>query len=275
MSKALFRFLRGELNGFYVTRMHGMMNGFTSDVRKFLASFRRQQFRENEIGNKNLYGLGRFAGIFLPRMAREESISSLRMTESFVNGGEECSERGLFLTEKEQFVFYPDVAGDINAYATVEQRSSLVGDDEVVGYISSEEDGVLDDDGKVIREKILPEPPSGVAYSEFYGDKFLFLSEAKQSYSNLEPSLYIELYKALQWIRYNGVSIASLCRVIDVICPKGLVRIDHIENAGSWTSNIYYRYYDDVDVELKAQRLSLLEYIVRVKFVQARLVEIN
>lgn len=396
MSKAFFRFLRGELNGFYLTRMNGAMNDFTSDVKSFLASFNNQQFENGKIDDKNLYGLGNFAGIFLPRLSRAEALSSLRMTESYVEDNFEFSERGLFDTDLEIFKFFhlkddtvaffffvrtnqdvyntdinaeatsenrsslignDDVIGyisseetdlfdengdvredkvlsappenvaysefygneflylsegddseadnlirirmtdsnkvgdieyserglfviplpmfdDINNLATSKLRSSLVGNENIIGYISSEETNVLDDNGNVRTDKILSTPPENVAYSDYYGDQFLFLSEAETTYSNLEPSLYIELFKAMQWVRYNGTSIKSLCRIIELVCPSGLVTVSSVRTASDGKHIlVYYDYNDMVDLTLKQQRLNLLEYIVKLKFVQVVLVE--
>ena len=273
MAKAFFRWLRGELNGFYVTNINGALNESTKGIKDFLSEFKAQQFENGKITDKNLYGLGKFAGIFLPRISKAESSTSLRMTESFVVDGFECSERGLFNTGVENFSFFPET-GDINLLATPTLRSSMVGNETLIGYISSEETNVLDDNGNVRREKISATPPEGVAYSDYYGDQFMFLSEAETTYSNLEPSLYIELFKALQWIRYNGVSIKSLGRIVSIVCPSGLVKIGRVETAPDgkhW--NVYYDYDDTVDVPLKQQRLSILGFIVNLKFVQVSLVE--
>ena len=273
MAKAFFRWLRGELNGFYVTNINGALNESTKGIKGFLSEFKAQQFENGKIMDKNLYGLGKFAGIFLPRISKTESSTSLRMTESFVVDGFECSERGLFNTGVENFSFFPET-DDINLLATPTLRSSMIGNETVIGYISSEETNVLDDNGCVRREKISATPPEGVAYSDYYGDQFMFLSEAETTYSNLEPSLYIELFKALQGIRYNGVSIKSLGRRGSTLCRYGLVKIGRVETAPDgrhW--NIYYSYDATVDVPLKQQRLSLLELIVNLKFVQVKLVE--
>lgn len=398
MSKAFFRFLRGELNGFYIQNINQSANEYTKDIKKFLSEFKSQQFKYGKIDDKSLYGLGTFAGIFLPRLSRAEALSSIRMTESHIENGFECSERGLFDTNLELFQFFhcaddtvaffffirtnqdsynndintqatnlnrtslvgnsdtvlgyisseetdlfdedgnvkpekvlsappagvayseyygdeflmlsegdnshadnivrirmtdsmvvgdveyserglfvvpvPMFADDINTLATSTLRSSLVGDENVIGYISSEETNVLDDNGNVRHEKISATPPEGVAYSDFFGNQFLFLSEAESSYSNLEPSLYIELFKAMQWVRYNGASISSLGRITSLICPDGLVKLGNIEVASDKKHiNVYYDYDDTVDVNLKQQRLNLLEYIVKIKFVQVTLVE--
>lgn len=273
MAKALFRWLRGELNGFYLTNINSALNESTKYIKDFLSKFKAQQFEYGKISDKNLYGLGKFAGIFLPRLSRAESIASLRMTESFVVDGVECSECGLFNTEMENFLFFPEM-DDINLLATPKLRSTMVGDETLIGYISSEETNVLDDNGNVRRDKISETPPVGVAYSDYYGDQFIFLSEAETSYSNLELPLYIELFKALQWIRYNGVSIKSLGRITSIICPDGLVKLGRVETAPDgkhW--NIYYNYDVTVNVTLKQQRLNLLEFIVNMKFVQVSLIE--
>ena len=275
MAKAFFRWLRGELNGFYVTNINGALNESTKGIKDFLSEFKSQQFENGKITDKNLYGLGKFAGIFLPRISKTESSTSLRLTESFVVDGFECSERGLFNTGLENFSFFLET-DDINLLATPTMRSSMVGNETLIGYISSEETDVLDDNGNVRREKISATPPEGVAYSDYYGDQFMFLSEAETTYSNLEPSLYIELFKALQWIRYNGTSIKSLGRIVSILCPDGLVKIERVETAPDdkhW--DIYYSYDATVDVPLKQQRLSLLELIVNLKFVQVSLVENN
>ena len=273
MAKAFFRWLRGELNGFYVTKINGALNESTKGIKDFLSEFKAQQFEKGKISDKNLYGLGKFAGIFLPRVSKTESSASFRMTESFVVDGFECSERGLFNIAVENFSFFPET-DDINLLAKPAQRSSMVGDETLIGYISSEETNVLDDNVHVRREKISATPPEGVAYSDYYGDQFMFLSEAETTYENLEPSLYLELFKALQWIRYNGVSIKSLGRIASLICPDGLVKLGRVETASDgkhW--NVYYDYDDTVDVPLKQQRLNLLEFIVNLKFVQVSLVE--
>ena len=396
MAKEFFRWLRGELNGFYITNLNMMLNKYTQDAKALVTEFNNMQFEKGKINNTSLYGIGKTAGIFLPRMSRSEAKSSFKMTETYEVDGEEFSERGLFNTDTELFEFfhtkntdksefvyertteeeYPDdintlstdskrsslvgdeevlgyissnntdvlddagnvkpsavladppegsygdyhgdnflflseelntkgdnasklrmsdsyekdgvqfserglfslaedIFPDINTLATDSLRSSLVGDEPVIGYISSEETEVLDDNGMVRPEKVLTSPPSGVAYTEFYGNKFLFLSEAETVYTNLEPSLYIELYKAMQWIRYNGTSVSSLCKIISTVCPEGLVTIDSIEVASDKKHfTVCYRYNETVGIDLKQQRLQLLEFILARKFVQVIMLEV-
>ena len=397
MSKAFFRFLRGEINGFYLNSIHNVFNKYTENIKAFFSFFNKQQFAEGKIDDEYLYGLGQFAGVLLPRLQKEDSVTSLRMTDSFKVSGIEFSERGLFNTKTEQFQFFNlnndtsavfvfvrtnqdgygtdintesnsfsrsslvgsetplgyisaletdlfdsygniksdkilstppanspyveyygdnflflsegddsaidrivrlrlseseivdgvqyserglflipiSTMADINTFATETMRSSLVGNEQPIGYISSLETDVLDDNGKVRPEKILSEPPANVAYSEFYGNQFLFLSENKISYSNLNPSLYFSLFKTMQYIRYNGTSISSLVKIIDLLCPKGLVKINSIDTLeGIQAFVLFYTFDVTAEVELKQQRLYLLRYVVATKFPQLVLTEI-
>lgn len=280
MSKALFRFLRGELNGYYLTNIHNSLNVYSEDMKKFFIDFQNQQFELGHISDETLYNLGKFASVFLPRRPVAESKSSLYMTGSHIVDGVEFSERGLYDTENENFNFvHTDpliTTPDINTLATDTNRSSLVGDEQAEGYISEDETGVLDDEGKVKPSKILPEAPSEGAYSEFYGNQFLILTDITGiTYEDIAPSLYMELFKALQWIRYNGASIASLVRIIALLCPEGLVQIQRIAVSSNGKAvYVHYVYNSSSTVTNKESRLALLQYIVNIKFKQIILNEV-
>lgn len=395
MSKAFFRFLRGELNGFYLKSIYNTLNESTKNTKAFLMNFNNMQFKEGMIDDTTLLNIGKFAGVFPLNLVQTESLISLRMSDSKVVEGFEYSERGLFdkaleifnyyhlnlnseglfyfehTSEEEtedintladdnkkssmvgdeqligyvsedvvdlikpdgsidmskvtenppenkaynriygnQFSFLSEGTGDaldlntritltesyevdnveyserglykppmpnypdINTLATEEERSSLVGNEEVIGYIAEDETDVLDAQGKVRTEKILYEVPEGKAYSEFYGNQFLFLSEGDEIYSKTSNKIFLDLYKALQYIHYNGVSLKSLVNLVSLMCPHGLVKIDHIEVAVDKTHfNVYYNYNAEVNVTYKSQRKALLEVLVAEKFKQVVLVE--
>ncbi len=280
MSKALFRFLRGELNGFYLTNIHNSLNVYSEDIKRFFIDFQNQQFEEGKITDETLYNLGKFASIFLPRKPVAESKASLYMTRSHKVDGVEFSERGLYDTENENFNFVhtdPSIeTPDINTLATDTNRSSLVGDEQAEGYISEDETDVLDDEGKVKPSKVLPEAPSEGAYSEYYGDQFLILTDGTGiTYEDIAPSLYMELFKALQWIRYNGASIASLVKIIAILCPEGLVQIQRIAVSSNGKAvYVHYIYDSSSAVTNKDSRIALLQYIVNIKFKQVILNEV-
>lgn len=278
MAKEFFRFLRGELNGFYINSINNAVIKLTDENKKGLIQFGQQQFEADKMDSATLYNLGRFACVKLPRKPTSEAKTSLYMTESHIVGGKEFSERGLFRTESEDFYFvHTDesiTTPDINTLASETERSSLVGDEPVLGYISEDEKDVIDDEGNVRPDKVLSEPPVGKAYSNYYGNDFLFLAEGGVTYESISFSLYIELFKALQWIRYNSVSLASLVRIINILCPDGLVLITNLEVASNKkVINVFYDYDESVMVQNKEQRLALLQYIISLKFKQVRFVE--
>ena len=273
MSKLFFRFLRGEINGFYLTRFHNAVNVFTKDVRDFFISFRTMQFN-NEMDSDTLFGIGKFASVFLPHHITEEMASAILLSESHVVDGVEYSERGLYNTDEERFEFkhttQEEGLPDINTLATPSLRSSLVGDEQVQGYIPSSATEVLDENGNVRMSKVLSSPPSSEAYSEFYGNEFLFLSEGEGVYyRSINPALYIDIYKTLQWIRYNGVSLESLLHITEILCSDGFVKIKSIElMEDNLHFHITYRADMDVSISNKTQRTFLLEYLVKLKFKQ-------
>lgn len=274
MAKAFFRFLRGELNGFYVQNINQVCNEYTSDIKNFFVSFSKMQFEKGKIDEKYLYELGTFAGILLPRLSREENLTALKLSESYKVENTEVSESGLFDLSHERFEFFPEAQGDINNLATNRMRSSLVDERAPLGYISSEETNLFDDDLNVRPTKILPTPPEGTAYSDFYGNQFMFLSENTISYEKINSDLYIDLFKAVQWIRHNGVSVISLLNLINLICPYGLIKLVQIQVSGDGSHiDISYIYNDNIDLDWKLQRKYLFEYIVDLKMPQIKLTE--
>ena len=276
MSKAFFRFLRGELNGFYLKSIYNTLNESTKNTKAFLMDFNNMQFKEGMVDVTTLLNIGKFAGVFPLNLVQTESLTSLKMSDSKEVDGFEYSERGLYNTIQEVFNYYhlTQESDDINTLATEEERSSLVGEEEVIGYIAEDEIDILDDQGKVRPEKILYEVPEGKAYSEFYGNKFLFLSEGEEVYSKTSNEIFLDLYKALQYIRYNGISLKSFVSLVTLICPHGLIKIENIEVAVDKTHfNAYYNYNAEVNIMYKAQRKALLEVLVAEKFKQVVLVE--
>ena len=281
MAKALFRFLRGELNGFYIQSINSMMNMLSAEDRKFFFTFATMQFEQGKIDSDTLYNLGRFAGIYLPRIPQDETRSAVRMTESdYVSLMDyEFSERGLFKTEEEDFVFEQEVVDDlglpdINTLATDKKRSSLVGDEEVIGYISQDEQDVIEDNGNVRPTALSNNPPEGKAYSEFYGNQFLFLAEGEVSYLPVSYGVYLDLFKAIQYARYNGSTLSAMVKIFEVLCPNGLAKIVSV-SVGSTNNSIVVTYSTDltVDIDLKQDRINMLLYVIRMKFPQVQMTE--
>lgn len=271
--KALFRHLRGELNGSFVGSFQRTLNHYTQYVKSFFIQFYQTQLQTGKIRTDDLTGIGVISGVFLPRIKVETTASSLFMTTTQHKDGEQVSERGLLEIETEAFQF-PDFTGDINNSATDALRSSLVGDDTVIGYISSEAKDVLDENENVKEEYILKEPPADVAYSDFYGNKYLFVKEVEEKYEKVLPVLLLDLLKAMQWIRYNGTSIGSFVTVVNILFPTGAIKIIKTKVADDKRHiEVYYYFDNDVYVGLRTQRVSLFNYMCEIKFPQISLVE--
>ena len=281
MAKALFRFLRGELNGFYLQSINTMMNDLSKEEKEFFFDFFKMQFEEGKIDSKTLYNLGVFAGIYLPRIPKSETASATRLTESCYDEqlDYEFSERGLFKTQQEDFEFVQktlDDSGlpDINTLATDTKRSSLVGDENAIGYISEDATDVIDDNGNVRDSAISSVPPVNKAYSEFYGNQFLFLNEGETVYVPVSYEEFLYLFKAIQYVRYNGATLSALVKIVEVLCPQGLLKIDSIEVADT-NIHLLVSYSTDfsVDIDLKQDRINMLLYVVRMKFPQVQMTE--
>jgi hypothetical protein len=277
MSKALFRFLRGELNGYYVTQINALMNKTTESIKKMLVDTKRMQFDLQTMPAQTLYDIGTFAGVYLLRLSAGEAYGAMRMTESHIVNEQERSERGLLERSTEQFTFehteQDSYDTDINTLATSDKRSGLTGDEEVQGYISSDSSNVIDENGNVNPDVILSVPPADVAYSEFYGNQFMFLSEQTQLLKEINPVLFIELYKVMQYIRYNGVNIKSFAQMVSIVCPDGLVKIQDItKREGQAVFEVTYAYDGSVEIDVPQQRLSMLEYLTLLKFPQFMLI---
>ena len=278
MGKAFFRFLRGELNGFYLTNIHGVMNEVTKDIRDFFVSFKNMQFNLGTMSAQDIYNIGTFAGVYLPRLSAGEAFGAMRMTESHIVNGTERSERGLLNRETEQFDFVhteqDNYNDDINTLATSDLRSGLVGTETEQGYIPSSEYNVIDDDGNIIPSALTDTPPQNEAYSEFYGNEFMFLSEQTEQTKSINTALFIELCKVMQIIRYNGASIKSFADMVSILCPQGLVKIKSIEERNDMIAfTVTYIYDSSVQITNIQDRIALLEYLTLLKFPQFMLVE--
>lgn len=283
MSKAIFRYLRGELNGFYLNALHETLNTSSKDIKDFLATFERMQFNRETMDDETIYNIGRFAGVFLPRLSSAEGYGAFRMSESKVVSIQglrtERSERGLFVREQENFKFVHlehdfDSADDINTQANINQKSSLVGSENVRGYISSDETDVITEEGNIDTSKVSSQIPDDKAYSEFYGNQFLFISEPFKAITNIDIELFFPLYKVLQYIRYNGANIVSLCKIISILCPNDFVKIISIDKASEAPYiSVTYCYNDAVELSNKLQRIATLLYVVDLKFPQIVMVE--
>lgn len=192
MAKAFFRFLRGELNGYYITAFNNSLNKSTEQIKAFFSSFSHLTFKlrdevegnEYPISETQLKGIGIFAGVFSPWAKQDSLAGTIKFTPSHIVDDREYSERGLFNMSEESFDFFrTDEAdidlenSDINVYATSTDRTSFVEDNPLVLGYFAEGETIINPDGSLNMSKLLLTPPEDKAYVEYYGDKYLFLTE--------------------------------------------------------------------------------------------------
>lgn len=234
MSKQFFRFLRGEINGFYLNNINNACNRLSESVKSFLADFNQMQFKTEEevkegevpVPSNVLDGLSVFTGAFSPYVWQESLIGSVRFTQSHKVNGVEYSERGLFSPEDEAFTFirtdnteYPD---DINTQATPNRRSTFVEPDrQPLGYFP-EGEVVIRENGTIDESKLLSAPRPNHADAPYYGKDFLYFAEEAPVLAITSNRVLVQVIKAMQWVRYNGMSVASLAKFAEILCPNFL-----------------------------------------------------
>lgn len=278
--KAFFRFLRGELNGFYLQKLNEVNNVYSESVKSFLSYFARMQFKtedeleegETAIDNAMIKGIGITAGAFPPYVMQESLSSALRFTGSHIVNGKEYSERGLYNIEGQAFNFVrtdeQEYDTDINTLSSSSDRSSLVEKDRVpVGYFP-EGENVIRDDGSLDYSKLMPSPRPNHADAPFYGDNFLYLSENYPVLAITDMKVMLYVIEAMQWVRYNGMNVASLAQFAKIICPGFLFILDI-----DW-SNLYahgvveYGIDEEYEAEDKLLKENLFKFLVGKKFSQ-------
>lgn len=277
--KEFFRFLRGELTGKYIFSLHHTLNKSVISLKSVITEIAKLQFNEHYLDFDFIINIGQVAGIFLPRISVSESFGNFRFTQSYKVGGIERSERGLMYKDDEQFHFHnteQDIYDyDINELATEDKRSSVVGtEDELKGYIKSSERDLLTEEGNVNPDKISITKPEGIAYSDFYGDKFLMIIDSTTERKFISLKVYFELIKACQWIRYNTQNIQSFCDIIQSLCPNGLITITKFEyNTKKCCFDISYKFNTEATTGQKEERLFTFLLLVGLKFKQFNLHE--
>lgn len=289
MSKKIFRFLRGELNGFYIGNIGNLMNVVSNNIHKFIANFAAMPFGLDEnllvSGVFNPFdivkGIGLTAGIFVPYVSQDSNIASIKFSRSHRTAtGEEISERGLFSRLNEGFFYQENIpeGTDINTLATSNLRSSMVESGAVpIGYIE-EGQSVIDEDGNLDRSKIHlfvdpdnyeAELPTDKAYVLYYGDKYMYLEESTPIIAKIPNTVYVELVKLVQWVRYNGTSVESICKFVNLICPNYLFLFPSFD----WSSIygraiIKYGVDENYEVDDKLMYVNIFKLIVSIKFPQ-------
>lgn len=271
--KKLFRFLRGELNGFYIKNISYCLNNVTKEIESLLSYFWLVQFKnptevtlnELPISEQDLLGIGRFAGIFMPTVTADSTSGSLRLSNSNIINGINYSERGLFERYKENWTYFRTnqniYTDDISTLATRDRQAGFVPEGQpILGYI---EEGVnmFDENGYIIESLILPSPPVGKAYSPYYGEKFMHLAEVFTLIQELGYDTYMLLFTNMQYIMYNGVNIRSFLRLTELLVSDYVEDITIEADINRYIVNYTLNY--DTELDNRVRRLFAWQYIIK------------
>ena len=252
---------------------------------------------------KHIRGIGTIAGIFPIYISAESNLGSLVFTNQGAHGV--YTERGLFNMDFERFdiirTAHETYPTDINSEATERRRTSFVGNEgeevypddalypgeytfpgdftvvPVQGWIPYGVD-VLDSEGNIIPENILPAEPLPPDFDEeyyypYYGDKHLFLAETFLIFSYLDLHIYKQFLECCQRIRRNGPSIEELVIatellvedyvVIEELTPSGVIQV------------LNYHINEESEVDEKVKRLSTWKKFLQDKFKQITTEEVS
>jgi hypothetical protein len=282
--KKIFRYLTAEINGFYLSSLHNFMNDYITPVLAYCQYLSNVQFKtesdelsgyEEPMEDSDIRGIAKTCGVFNPFISAESNLGSLLFTTSKKVSGIEYSERGLFDMKSESFKFFRTNQGvyttDIVSLASSVLRASLVPENApVLGYIE-EGTQVLTEDGQLIYENILADPPVGKAYYNFYGEKYLILAETFLIEAFLDTDTFKSMVETYQRIRYNGVSIKELVFITKLLMQDYVCDVYFV--ASGSIQEMHYKL--DIESELpgKTKRVFIWRDLLDKKFKQLVAVE--
>ena len=133
---------------------------------------------------------------------------------------------------------------------------------------------MFNDEGEIDLTKVVKVKPTGVAYADFYGNQYLFIIDTGSERHSINLEVYFYLILCMQYIRYNGVNLATLFNAAEILCPKGLVKIEKIVyNETRFCFDFIYRLDTSVSLNKKEERLFAFKLLMKFKFKQFNLIE--
>jgi hypothetical protein len=276
--KRPFRFHRGEFtSGIYLAALLKAPNICVQDVIDEIVYQIRFQWKlggetakdEDPVREEDIYNIGKIAGVFHLLYNGEINLGSVGFTRSYIVNGKQRSERGLMHMSNEMYKFvrteHDRYQDDIINEASKDLRIGHVPAGTVpAGYVRYDTP-LYREDGTVIQENILPEPPGdSVPYISFYGEQFLVHEHWHKGLSPLSVSMFKALFESLMYVRYNGPSIAAFLTITQLIGEGYIYNLD-IEPNGLY-STCYYQLNEEVDIVYRTWRLFVWKNVCRQKF---------
>jgi len=275
--KQPFRYFRAEFNGKYLYNLvtcpnHAVQGILDELVYQTLAQWKSDDevnAKEMPIREKDLISIAKIAGLFWPLSYGYKTLGSILFTHSHVVNGEERSERGLLDMYNENIRFvreeYDDYPDDIVNDASEERRMSLVPKDtEPVGYLPYGTE-LFTQDGDVINENLLDNPPTdGTPYTTYYGKRFLTFEETFFGDIFLPAELFKSLFECIQRVRYNGPTAANFMDITRSL-GAGYIHDINIVPQGRFYF-VYYRTNNNINISNAISRLNMWFYICAQQF---------
>jgi hypothetical protein len=276
--KKIFRFFRGELNGFFLYRLVTFLNHYLLDVFDELIYQTLFQWKTEEeinagelaVREEDIYSIAKVAGLFDLRVYGETTLQSIDFVPSNIVNGVQRSERALRDMVFEFFVFirteHDDYSDDIVNEASERRRMTLVPSGTTpVGYAYYGE-SIYTNEGDIIWAKVHPAPPEdGRPYSEFYGAKFLVFRELFASDLDISTDVFKLLLESLMRVRYSGLSVISLLEITEYIGEGFIYDLQLILQAGRYLL-CTYKVNMSAFVTYKTARLAIWRHICALKF---------
>ena len=302
-TKAFFRYVRGELlNGYYIRKLNLVANSLNSiSILKteFLYWMNVQFEVKTElfpIKHKDLKGIGQVAGVLSLQGLSGFLNGWFRLSESYLVGTKNRSERGLLLQETGELEYQrlnqDEYSSDISILATsvlpAAKRMSLIPDGiEPVGYIYGDAENVLLENGMINEDYLHATPPTGYVlnettgkwewtltsdapiYAPWYGNQYMALAMSFPLTVTLSDELLLFLIEAHQKVKYNGLGIMYLFEITEGMIPDLIedLKIELLE-----ASDVYYykmtftRIEDAFGVDDGWGRFSAWLYLVQSKY---------
>ena len=302
-TKAFFRYIRGELlNGFYIRKLNLVANGLNS------VSLLRAEFmywisvRFNvstdffPMRHRDIKGIGQVAGVLSLRGLSGFLDGWFRLSESYIVGTRNRSERGLLLQETGEMEYQrldqDDYPSDISILATAvlpgAKRMSLIPDGiEPVGYLYGDDEDVLLENGMVNEEYLHETPPVGYEYNTetgkwewtleteapiyapWYGNQYMALAMSFPLTVTLSDELMLFLIEAHQKVKYNGLGFMYLFEITETMVSDLIedLKIELLESSGVYFYKMTFtRLEDQFTVDDGWGRFSAWLYLVQSKY---------
>ena len=303
-TKAFFRYIRGELlNGFYIRKLNLVANGLNSIslLKSEFLYWLNVQFEVKTdfypIKHKDLKGIGQVAGVLSLRGLSGFLDGWFRLSESYIVGTRNRSERGLLLQETGELEYQrldqDDYPSDISILATAvlpnAKRMSLIPDGiEPVGYIYGDDEDVLLENGMVNEEYLHATPPTGyvlntetnkwewtlspdpaLIYAPWYGNQYMALAMSFPLTVTLSDELMLFLISAHQKIKYNGLGFMYLFEITETMVYDLIedLKIELLESSSVYFYKMTFtRLEDQFTVDDGWGRFSAWLYLVQSKY---------